>query len=39
MHPFDAALAKLTLADVNAALRKYVSVDQVVSVFAGDFKP
>ncbi|HJW11616.1 MAG TPA: insulinase family protein, partial [Albitalea sp.] len=35
----DAALAQLTLAQVNAALRKYVTPDQFVWVFAGDFKP
>ncbi|HJV62262.1 MAG TPA: pitrilysin family protein [Albitalea sp.] len=35
----DAALAKLTVADVNAALRKYVKPDQLVWAFAGDFKP
>lgn len=35
----DEKLAKLTVADVNAALRKYLQPDQVVSVFAGDFKP
>jgi zinc protease len=34
----DAALEKLTLADVNAALRKYLKPDQFVSAFAGDFK-
>jgi zinc protease len=35
----DEELAKLTVADVNAALRKYMKPDQLVSVFAGDFKP
>jgi zinc protease len=35
----DAQLAKLTVQDVNAALRKYLKPEQVVSVFAGDFKP
>ena len=35
----DEALAKLTLAQVNAALRKYIQPDQLVWVFAGDFKP
>lgn len=35
----DEKLAKLTLADVNEALRKYLTPDKVVSVFAGDFKP
>ncbi|HEV7914703.1 MAG TPA: insulinase family protein, partial [Albitalea sp.] len=34
----DAALEKLTLADVNAALRKYLKPEQLVSAFAGDFK-
>ncbi|TMH12948.1 MAG: insulinase family protein [Betaproteobacteria bacterium] len=34
----DAALASLTLAQVNAALRKYVKPDQFISAFAGDFK-
>ncbi len=34
----DAALAALTLDQVNAALRKYVKPDQFVSGFAGDFK-
>jgi zinc protease len=34
----DAALAKLTVAEVNAALRKYLLPDQLVSAFAGDFK-
>ena len=35
----DAALAALTLADVNAALRKYITPDSFVAAFAGDFKP
>jgi len=35
----DAALEKLTLAEVNAALRKYIKPEQAVSAFAGDFKP
>ncbi|HEX6704549.1 MAG TPA: pitrilysin family protein [Albitalea sp.] len=35
----DAALEKLTLADVNAALRKYLKPEQFVSAFAGEFKP
>ena len=35
----DAALEKLTLAEVNAALRKYLKPEQLVSAFAGDFKP
>jgi zinc protease len=34
----DDALAKLTVADVNAALRKYVKPEQLVWAFAGDFK-
>ena len=35
----DAALAALTLDQVNAALRKYVTPDAFVWGFAGDFKP
>ena len=35
----DAALAKLTLAQVNAALRKYVQPDKLVWALGGDFKP
>ncbi len=35
----DAALEKLTLASVNAALRKYVRPGDFVAAFAGDFKP
>ena len=35
----DAALAALTLEQVNAALRKYVTPDAFVWGFAGDFKP
>jgi zinc protease len=35
----DAALARLTLAEVNAALRKYIRPDEFVAAFAGDFKP
>ncbi|MDE2094948.1 MAG: insulinase family protein, partial [Burkholderiales bacterium] len=35
----DAEIGKLTLEQVNAALRKYVTPDMFVSVFAGDFKP
>jgi zinc protease len=35
----DAALGALTLDQVNAALRKYVTPDKFVSAFAGDFKP
>ena len=35
----DAALGKLGLAEVNAALRKYVRPDDFVAAFAGDFKP
>ena len=34
----DAALEKLTVADVNAALRKYLKNDQWVAAFAGEFK-
>ncbi|MEO7010243.1 MAG: insulinase family protein, partial [Caldimonas sp.] len=34
----DAALAALTLEQVNAALRKYVTPDNFVIAFAGDFK-
>ena len=33
----DAALEKLTLDDVNAALRKYLKPDQWVWAFAGEF--
>ena len=35
----DAAIGALTLEQVNAALRKYVTPDNFVSAFAGDFKP
>ncbi len=35
----DAAIGQLTLEQVNAALRKYVTPEQFVAVFAGDFKP
>lgn len=35
----DAAIAQLTLEQVNAALRKYVTPENFVSAFAGDFKP
>lgn len=35
----DAAIAQLTLEQVNAALRKYVTPESFVSAFAGDFKP
>jgi zinc protease len=35
----DAAIGKLTLDEVNGALRKYVSPDNFVSAYAGDFKP
>ena len=35
----DAALAALTLAQVNDALRKYLKPDTIDMVFAGDFKP
>ncbi len=34
----DAALAALTLADVNAALRKYIRPQDFVMALAGDFK-
>ena len=34
----DAAIEKLTLEQVNAALRKYLTPDRFVSAFAGDFK-
>jgi zinc protease len=33
----DAAIAKLTVADVNAVLRKYLKPDQLAYSFAGDF--
>ena len=35
----DAAIEALTLEQVNAALRQYVTPDRFVSVYAGDFKP
>jgi zinc protease len=35
----DAALAALTLPQVNAALRTYLKPDTIDLVFAGDFKP
>jgi zinc protease len=35
----DAAIGQLTLEQVNAALRKYVTPERFVSAFAGDFKP
>ncbi|KNZ32065.1 MAG: zinc protease [Methylibium sp. NZG] len=35
----DAALEKLTLAEVNAALRKYIRPQDFIAAFAGDFKP
>ena len=35
----DAALAALTPAQVNAALRKYLKPESIDMVFAGDFKP
>lgn len=35
----DAALGALTLEQVNAALRRYVTPDSFVAAFAGDFKP
>jgi zinc protease len=34
----DAALAALTVEQVNAAMRKYISPDKFVFAFAGDFK-
>ena len=35
----DAAIAALTLDQVNAALRKYLTPDRFVAVYAGDFRP
>ena len=35
----DAAIAALTLGEVNAALRKYITPDGFASAYAGDFKP
>lgn len=35
----DAAIGQLTLEQVNAALRQYLSPDRFVTVFSGDFKP
>ncbi len=35
----DEAIGKLTLEQVNAALRQYVTPQSFVSAFAGDFKP
>jgi zinc protease len=35
----DKQIAGLSVDDVNTALRKYLKPEQVVSVFAGDFKP
>ena len=35
----DAALGRLTLAEVNAALRQYIQPEGFVLAFAGDFKP
>ena len=35
----DAELGRLTVAQVNAALRKYLKPDSLVFVLAGDFKP
>ena len=35
----DAALAQLSVAQVNAALRKYIQQDGLVTALAGDFKP
>jgi zinc protease len=34
----DAAIEKLTLDQVNAALRKYLTPERFVAAFAGDFK-
>ena len=35
----DAAISKLSLTQVNASLRKYLTPEDFVVVFAGDFKP
>ena len=35
----DAAIEKLGVAEVNAALRKYLRPEDFVAAFAGDFKP
>ncbi len=35
----DAALAQLSVAQVNAALRKYIRPEALVTALAGDFKP
>jgi zinc protease len=35
----DAALSKLTVEQVNEALRRYVDPARLITVFAGDFKP
>jgi zinc protease len=35
----DAAIGRLTLDQVNAALRKYIRPGQFAAAFAGDFKP
>jgi len=35
----DEALSKLTLEQVNEALRRYIDPARLVTVFAGDFKP
>ncbi|MEP7102432.1 MAG: pitrilysin family protein [Burkholderiales bacterium] len=35
----DAAIGQLTLEQVNAALRKYVTPEKFVAAYAGDFKP
>jgi zinc protease len=35
----DAAIGALTLDQVNAALRRYLSPDKFAIVFAGDFQP
>ena len=39
MGETDAALAKLTLDQVNAALRKYLKPGDFAAAYAGDFKP
>ena len=36
---FDAKLKAASLADSNAAIRKYLSADQLFVVDAGDYKP
>ncbi len=35
----DASIGQLTLEEVNAALRKYITPEQLVLAFAGDFSP